>query len=117
LKDARRLIEQSAVDVLNLKITKCGVVESGDIAVLARASGIRLMIGGMVESRVAMGCSFSLALGLGGFEFLDLDMPLLLSVDPLQGGYKYEGPALQLWEGSGLGMEMRQEPSSVIVVE
>jgi L-alanine-DL-glutamate epimerase-like enolase superfamily enzyme len=117
LEDARRLIERRAVDVLNLKITKCGVVESMDIAGLARASGIRLMIGGMVESRVAMGCSWSLVLGLGGFESLDLDMPLLLSVDPIQGGYGYEGPALQPWEECGLGMEMRQEPSSAIVVE
>jgi hypothetical protein len=56
-------------------------------------------------------------LGLGGFEFLDLDMPLLLSGDPIQGGYGYEGPVLQPWEGSGLGMEMRPELSSVIVVE
>ncbi len=117
LDDARCLLEQRAVDVLNLKITKCGVAESLDIAGLARASGIKLMIGGMVESRVTMGCSWSLVLGLGGFEFLDLDMPLLLSVDPVQGGYGYEGPALQPWDGSGLGMEMRNEPSSVIVVE
>jgi L-alanine-DL-glutamate epimerase-like enolase superfamily enzyme len=117
LEDARRLIEQRAVDVLNVKITKCGVVESMDIAGLARASGIRLMIGGMVESRVAMGCSWSLVLGLGGFEFLDLDMPLLLSVDPIQGGYAYDGAVLEPWEECGLGMDMRQEPSSAIVVE
>lgn len=117
VEDARRLIEQNAVDVLNLKITKCGVVESMDIAGLARASGLRLMIGGMVESRVAMGCSWSLVLGLGGFEFLDLDMPLLLSDDPVQGGYAYKGSVLEPWEESGLGMEMREEPSSVIVLE
>lgn len=117
LDDARYLIEQRAVDVLNLKITKCGVVESLDIAGLARASGIKLMIGGMVESRVAMGCSWSLVLGLGGFDFLDLDMPLLLSVDAMQGGYTYEGSVLQPWEESGLGMEMGEEPPSVIVVE
>lgn len=117
VEDARHLIERNAVDVMNLKITKCGVVESMDIAGLARASGIGLMIGGMVESRVAMGCSWNLVLGLGGFDFLDLDMPLLLSGDPIQGGYAYEGPVLQLWKGSGLGMEMREEPSSVIVME
>ena len=58
-----------------------------------------------------------MALGLGGFEFLDLDMPLLLSDDPVHGGYAYEGPVLQLWEGSGLGMEVREEASSAIVVE
>jgi len=117
LNDAELLIREKAVDVMNIKITKCGVVEAGDIARLAKACGLRLMIGGMVESRVAMGCSFSLALGLGGFDFLDLDMPLLLATDPVQGGYGYEGPVLQPWEGSGLGMEMRNGPSSVIVVE
>ena len=117
LEDARRLIERSAVDVLNLKITKCGVVESVDIAGLARVAGLRLMIGGMVESRVAMGCSWGLVLGLGHFEFLDLDTPLLLSVDPIQGGYDYEGSILKPWESPGLGMEMKDEPSSVTVVE
>ncbi len=116
LADARNLIERNAVDVLNVKIMKCGVVESLDIACLARASGIRLMIGGMVESRVAMGCSWSMVLGLGGFDFLDLDTPLLLSGDPIEGGYVYEGPMLQPWEESGLGMEMRNAPSSVLVV-
>lgn len=117
LTDARHLIERKAVDVLNVKIMKCGVVECLDIAGLARGSGCRLMIGGMVESRVAMGCSWSVVLGLGGFEFLDLDMPLLLSGDPVQGGYTYEGPALQPWDASGLGVEMRRESTSAIVIE
>jgi len=117
LDDAELLIREKAVDVMNIKITKCGVVESVDIAHLTKACGLQLMIGGMVESRVAMGCSFSLALGLGGFEFLDLDMPLLLSIDPIQGGYGYEGCILQPWKGSGLGMEMKKKPSSVVIVE
>lgn len=117
LEEAKNLIQRNAVDVLNLKIMKCGVMESLDIACLARASGIRLMIGGMVESRVAMGCSWSMVLGLGGFEFLDLDMPLWLAGDPVQGGYTYEGPVMQPWETPGLGLEMKQAPASVIVVE
>jgi L-Ala-D/L-Glu epimerase len=117
LHDAELLIREKAVDVMNIKITKCGVVESGEIARLAKSCGLQLMIGGMVESRVAMGCSFSMAMGLGGFGFLDLDMPLLLAIDPVRGGYAYKGPVLQPWEESGLGMEMSQEPSSVILVE
>ena len=32
-----------------------------------------------METRLAMGCSFAMVLGLGGFELLDLDTPLLLS--------------------------------------
>ena len=117
LEDARQLIEQKAVDIFNLKITKCGVIESVRIAELARASGVRLMIGGMVESRVAMGCSWSVVLGLGGFEILDLDMPLLLSIDPIQGGYQYEGAMLQPWHEPGLGMSINPDPTSMVTIE
>ena len=64
------------------------------------------MIGGMVETRIAMGCSFSLVLGLGGFDVLDLDTPLLLSTDPVTGGYRYSGPLLQPWHEDGLDMQI-----------
>ena len=117
LADAERLIHARAVDVLNIKITKCGVMESVDIVTLARAAGLRLMVGGMVESRVAMGCSFSLVLGLGGFEWIDLDMPLLLAHDPLVGGYRYEGCRLQTWEGAGLGQELANDYSPSLVIQ
>jgi L-Ala-D/L-Glu epimerase len=72
------------------------------------------MAGGMVETRIAMGCSFTLALGLGGFELLDLDTPLLLATDPVQGGYSYTGPILQPCAGAGLDMQV--EPSSATIV-
>ena len=62
------------------------------------------MIGGMVETRVAMGCSFSLVLGMRGFEVLDLDTPLLLAHDPIDGGYAYAGPQLEPSHSPGLGM-------------
>ena len=117
IEDARQLIEQKAVDIFNLKITKCGVMESVSIAELAQASGIGLMIGGMIESRVAMGCSWSLVLGLGGFEILDLDIPLLLSVDPIQGGYHYEGSTLHPWHESGLGMSIKPVCASMLSIE
>ena len=117
LEDARQLIEQKAVDMFNVKITKCGVLESVRIVELAQASGVGLMIGGMVESRVAMGCSWGMVLGLGGFEILDLDMPLLLSIDPIQGGYEYEGSSLQPWNEPGLGMSINAEGSSIVSIE
>jgi len=117
IEDARQLIEQKAVDMFNVKITKCGVMESVRIVELAQASGVRLMIGGMVESRVAMGCSWSMVLGLGGFEILDLDMPLLLSVDPIQGGYQYTGSFLHPYHEPGLGMFINAESSLMLSME
>jgi L-alanine-DL-glutamate epimerase-like enolase superfamily enzyme len=117
IEDARQLIEQKAVDMFNVKITKCGVMESVSIVELAQASGVRLMIGGMVESRVAMGCSWSMVLGLGGFEILDLDMPLLLSIDPIEGGYQYKGSFLYPYHEAGLGMFINADSSLMLSIE
>lgn len=106
VEDLKAIIQNKAADFINIKITKSGLVEGAEIALLARMSGLKLMIGGMVETRVAMGCSFSLVLGLGGFEVLDLDTPLLMAKDPVKGGYDYAGPQLRPWGSPGLAMEI-----------
>jgi L-alanine-DL-glutamate epimerase-like enolase superfamily enzyme len=104
LEDAREIVKRGAADYVNIKIMKTGVTEALEIASFTKQAGLKLMIGGMVESRIAMGCSFSLVLGLGGFEILDLDTPLLLARDPVEGGYHYNGSRLVPWQDSGLGM-------------
>lgn len=114
LADAQRVIDQQAANYINIKIMKTGVIEAMDIAAFTRSSGLRLMIGGMLETRIAMGCSWSVALGLGGFDVLDLDTPLLLAVDPVHGGYRYDGPRLQPWDAPGL--DMRTEPGGLVTV-
>lgn len=104
LDDARKVIAHGAVDYINIKIMKTGVLEAAEIASLTLQAGLNLMVGGMLESRIAMGCSFSMVLGMKGFDVLDLDTPLLLATDPVQGGYRYVGPTLHPWHESGLGM-------------
>ncbi|MGZ8394464.1 MAG: dipeptide epimerase [Nitrospira sp.] len=115
LDDARRVVQLHAADYINIKIMKTGVVEALRIAAFARSVGLRLMIGGMVETRIAMGCSFSLVLGQGGFDVLDLDTPLLLSTDPVLGGYGYSGPILHPWYGAGLDMQTPCSPDCMII--
>jgi len=115
LPDARRVIEQRAADYINIKIMKTGVMEAREIAMYTLASGLKLMIGGMLETRIAMGCSFSLVLGMKGFEVLDLDTPLLLDRDPVLGGYGYSGPRLLPWRQPGLGMTSRPLDGMVTV--
>lgn len=117
LADAQEVVAQDAADYVNIKIMKTGVAEAMKIASFTKASGLKLMIGGMVETRIAMGCSFSLVLGLGGFEILDLDTPLLLAGEPVVGGYSYEGPHLQPWSGSGLDMTAALPPTTVTTIE
>ncbi|MDO9118351.1 MAG: dipeptide epimerase [Nitrospira sp.] len=104
LADARTVIAQAAADYINIKIMKTGVVEAVAIAETTLAAGLKLMVGGMVETRIAMGCSFSLVLGMKGFAILDLDTPLLLATDPVQGGYGYRGAHLEPWVGPGLAL-------------
>ncbi len=116
LDDARRVVGMQAADYINIKIMKTGVIEARRIAAFTRSAGLRLMIGGMLETRVAMGCSFSLVLGLGDFDVLDLDTPLLLSTDPITGGYRYHGPRLQPWHEAGLNMQMLV-PSDCISIQ
>lgn len=115
LADLHAVQQRQAADFVNIKITKTGVMPAVDIAAVARGSALHLMIGGMVETRVAMGCSLGLVLGLGGFEVLDLDTPLLLAQDPVLGGYRYEGPRLLPWTDAGLGMVL-PEPASPMTI-
>ena len=57
---------------------KCGLFEAREIALVARANGIKLMIGGMMETSLAMTASAHLAAGLGCFDFIDLDTPFFI---------------------------------------
>ncbi|AKV03513.1 L-alanine-DL-glutamate epimerase [Labilithrix luteola] len=94
--DVPLAVAAKAIDAVNIKLMKSGPAQALDIAAAARACGLRPMIGGMVEARLAMGTSACLAAGLGGFAFIDLDTPLFLADDPFDGGYRYEGAVLDL---------------------
>lgn len=102
--DALDVIRMNAADVINLKIMKSGVLGALEIASVTRAAGLKLMIGGMLESRLAMACSLAIVFGLGEIEFIDLDTPLLMARDPVCGGYTYTGPEMSLWTDPGLDM-------------
>jgi L-Ala-D/L-Glu epimerase len=94
--------------VLNIKLMKMGVVEAIDVVGVARAAGLGLMIGGMVESILAMSCSACFAAGIGGFRFVDLDTPMFLAENPFRGGFVQRGAMLSLAEiGAGHGVEPR----------
>ncbi|XP_024030346.1 L-Ala-D/L-amino acid epimerase [Morus notabilis] len=101
--DVEKIIEGNLADVINIKLAKVGVVGALEIIEIAKASGLKLMIGGMVETRLAMGFAGHLAAGLGCFQFIDLDTPLLLSEDPVYGGYKVSGAVYEFTNARGHG--------------
>ncbi|XP_006341573.1 L-Ala-D/L-amino acid epimerase [Solanum tuberosum] len=103
LVDAKKIVQESLADVINIKLAKVGVLGALEIIDLVRPSGLNLMIGGMVETRLAMGFAGHLAAGLGCFKFIDLDTPLLLAEDPVFGGYEASGPDYSFSNARGHG--------------
>ena len=89
--DARRVADARAAQVINIKLMKAGIATALDIAAVARERGLGLMIGGNVESILAMTVSACFAAGQGGFRFADLDTPLFLAANPFDGGYALDG--------------------------
>ena len=83
--DALRMARRRCVQVVNVKLMKCGLLEAWDIALISRAAGLSLMAGGMAETSLAMACAAHLAAGVGGFSYIDLDTPLWLAKDPMTG--------------------------------
>ena len=91
-----RIVYEQAAQVVNIKLMKAGVVEALDIAAICRAAQLRLMIGGMVESILAMTMSAHFAAGQGGFSFVDLDTPMFMAENPFEGGFRQTGARLDL---------------------
>ncbi|KAA8542737.1 hypothetical protein F0562_023889 [Nyssa sinensis] len=103
LVDVKKIVKGNLADVINIKLAKFGVLGALEIIEVARASGLDLMIGGMVETRLAMGFAGHLTAGLGCFKFVDLDTPLLLSEDPVLEGYEVMGPVYKFTNARGHG--------------
>lgn len=102
------LLAMGAVNVVNIKLMKSGFVEALDIAAVCRARHTQLMIGAMMESRLAIAAAAHFVAGLGGFRFVDLDTPMLLAEDPFTGGYEQSGGVYDVsGVERGLGIEKK----------
>jgi L-alanine-DL-glutamate epimerase-like enolase superfamily enzyme len=106
--DAIRLIESASVDYLNVKLAKSGgILEAVAIADTAQRYGVPCMLGGMLESRLALTAKAHLAMSHGNFTFYDLDTCLLGQLeDPVIGGVVYDGFVLDVPETPGLGADI-----------
>ena len=79
------LLAIKAVTAVNIKLTKFGFLKAREVWALARAKGVKLMMGEMVESELASGVSAQFAGGLGGFDFIDLDIPFFIKGSGMRG--------------------------------
>ena len=106
--DAVRLLEAGAVDAVNVKLAKSGgILEAIRIADAVRGYGAPCMLGGMLESRLALTAKVHLAMAHDNFLYYDLDTCLLGQlVDPVLGGARYEGFRLDVPEAPGIAADI-----------
>lgn len=94
--DVRELARRGAATFVNIKTMKSGVAEAWAMMREARTAGLGLMIGGMVESILAMTFSAHMAAGFGGLAFVDLDTPMFIREHPFTGGFTQNGGQLDV---------------------
>lgn len=106
--DAQRLIAAEACDYVNIKFAKSGgILEATRINGVCERSGIPCMMGGMLESRVALTAFAHFALAHNNIIFYDMDTCLLgHTADPVIGGVKYRGYFLEIPDAPGLGADV-----------
>ena len=98
-EQAARVLELGAATAINIKLAKSGLSRGLEIAAVARAAKVPLMIGCMAETARGLAASVHFALGTGFFRFADLDSDVLL-VEPASArraaGWMRRGPEISL---------------------
>ncbi len=105
--DARKQINSDSCDYINIKFSKSGgIFEAKKIHDLAASKGIPCMMGGMLESRIALSAKMHFVYSSPNIKFYDMDTCMLGHLaDPCIGGVKYEGYKLFIADTPGIGAD------------
>jgi len=105
--DAQRLIQNNACDYVNIKFAKSGgIAEAMRIDKICSEKNIPCMMGGMLESRVALTAFAHFVLAHDNVIFYDMDTCLLgHKQDPVVNGVKYKGYFLEIPDLPGIGAD------------
>ncbi len=106
--DARKLMAQKACHSINIKFSKSGgIQEAIKIHDLAAANKIPCMMGGMLESRLALSAKMHFAMAHDNVKFYDMDTCLLGHlVDPIIGGVQFSQMNLSISDAPGIGADV-----------
>jgi L-alanine-DL-glutamate epimerase-like enolase superfamily enzyme len=108
--DANRLIFEEACDYINIKFAKSGgILEATKINEVCDRDRIPCMMGGMLESRLALTAFAHFATAHDNIIFYDMDTCLLgHKTDPITGGVQYRGYFLEIPDTPGLGADVEE---------
>lgn len=109
--DAERLCKSDACDYINIKFSKSsGIHEALKIQEVAQDYHVPCMIGGMLESRLALAAKVHFAYAAPNVKFYDLDTCMVGHLeDPVEGGIQYDGYAIHIRDAVGIGADIKQE--------
>jgi len=109
--DARKQIESDSCSYINIKFSKSGGInEAKKIHDLAAEKGIPCMMGGMLESRIALSAKLHFVYASPNIRFYDMDTCMLGHLaDPCIGGVKYDGYFLNIDDTPGIGADADDE--------
>ncbi len=109
--DARKQIESGSCHYINIKLAKSGgLYEAKHIHDLAEANGIPCMMGGMLESRIALSAKLHFVYASPNISFYDMDTCMLGHLeDPCIGGVIYDGYKLNINDSPGIGADASDE--------
>ena len=98
-------------DGINIKLMKCGSIEEAEkMIVLAKKYNLKIMLGCMIESSVAITAACSIA---SKVNKIDLDGNLLIKNDPYKGAIVKKGYLLLNSKG-GLGLTLNKKQKGLI---
>ncbi len=104
--DVARLIRLTAAHAINIKLAKFGFLQAMQMACLAKAAGLTLMIGSMMETNLSATAAAHFAAGIGGFDFVDLDTPFFIPDHVKNNPWLSRGGVYRLSKvASGIGIQ------------
>lgn len=110
IHDAARLAAMRAVDIVNIKLMKCGGIYNAiKIAAICEGAGIPCMIGCMGESTLANLAGMHLAAATDNIKEVDLDSVYILKQEDVYGGFDHLGGHVTLWDALGIGCIVKGE--------
>jgi len=105
--DARKQINSGSCDYINIKLAKSGgIYEAKQIHDVAAEKGVSCMMGGMLESRIALSAKLHFVYASPNIRFYDMDTCMLGHLeDPCVGGVEFKGYHLDIGNAPGIGAD------------
>jgi len=107
LEDARVLLDTESVDLINIKLAKCGGISNAlKLADLADEYGVKCMLGCMLEGPISVGAAVHVASAKSNIiTMLDLDAVSLCVDNLVTGGVLFDEAKIVLSNTIGLGVK------------